>query len=373
MRIALMRTGTVLFADAHKASPLAGNQDALGLLRYLKDSEHEVCVFGMTKGDLGVTTFNVDMSGLDDMDSGEAFHERADAAIEQLRGWNPEVCLNVAGGAPTISDPNNPYGVLTQMWATRTVFPCLKACHVLDLPRVVVLNDPRNHPKDHEMHYWPRAMPAAVLSQRDYDFMRIVRGKGQRFVERYGRCENWWSYGTVPADPLDGDRQATVVMAHAHFGDGRIDRGGRVDAWRDVLASYRGNCPLLIYGKDWDGWEDRGWQGVVKHDEVQGILRRSVGGPMMSIQPNFATGKLREYVLAGCTPRPIVGAGFTYDEQERYVKLDDVHRVGIGEEWHAMHSPDWVRELQEKTTPDFSALEDCLAYGCKGWGGVTWR
>lgn len=369
MRIALCRTGTVLYSDNHNASPVAGNQDALGVLRYLIDSPHDVCVFGMSRGEFPCPVFNVDMSGLDDTDDPKLFHERADAAIAELAKWKPDCILNVAGAAPTISDPDNEWGVLCQMWATRTVFPCLKACHVLDIPRHVIINDPRNYPKDHEMHYWPRAMPASLLSQRSSSFTRIVRGRQMRVTEVDASAENWWSYGMTYSDIHDA-RANSVILAHSHFQDKRVcGNGQREQDWYNVIDAFDDQFGCLdIYGKGWDGHPR--WKGCLKHDDVQRVICAYADGPMMSIEPDFNTGKLREYAIAGVTPRPIVSDNYTYDAREKYVPLDHPTRIRVGESWTTKADPDWVQHLREVTTPDFTALERCLA-GEK-MGGVEW-
>lgn len=363
-----MRTGTVLYADNHKASPVAGNQDALGVLRYLKDSQHEVCVFGMAQGDFGCPVFNVNMSGLDDLDDPPLFHERADAAIAELAAWKPDVCLNVAGAAPTISDPANEWGVRCQMWATRTVMPCLKACHVLDLPRHVVINDPRNYPKDHEVHYWPRAVPASLLSQRPSEFTRIVRGRKQCLIEVDASAENWWSYGMPYLE--NAGTKTPIILAHSHFDDKRVNGNGkRESVWDDVIDNHDG--PLAIYGKGWETTRFKCYHcGLLKHDEVQQYLAHHECGPMIPIESNFNTGKLREYVLAGCTPRPVVSPSHTYDAREKYVPLDHPTRVHSHRAWSSWGDKEWVEHLRQKTAPDFSALERALA-GEK-MGGVEW-
>lgn len=366
-RIALMRTGTVLYADNAKASNVAGNQDALGVLRYLKQTGHSVCIFGRAEGDFGVPVYDVNLSGLDEDSLGDKWHERIDKAIVDLKEWKPEVALNIAGAAPTISDPNNPFGTLTQMWSMRTVLPALKAMHVLDLPRIVVINDPRNYPKDHEMVYWDRCVPAAVLSQREFSWVRTVRGRKQHITEVYAGAENWWSYGMSPKS-LDGVREGAIILAHAHFADKRVNsRGTREDVWNLVIQSFAGQC-LDIYGRGWDGYPQ--WCGELRHSEVQDKLVSYSGGPMIPIQSNFNSGKLREYVLAGCMPRPVTSDQLTYDILERYVPLNHVSRVHAGVEWREMWDRDWIEHLREITTPDFTPLERCLA-GEK-MGGVEW-
>lgn len=369
MRVALWRSGTVLYSDNHLASPVAGNQDALGVLRYLKDSDHDVCIFGAAKGAFDVPVFNVDMRGLDDVSSPEEFHQRTDAAIEELRAWKPDCLLNVAGASPTISDPGNPWGVGTLMWATRTVFPGLKACHVLDVPRHVIINDPRNYPKDHEMHYWPRAIPASLMSQRTSTFKRIVRGKQIEYNEVYSRCENWWSYGMLRRVGLPTQKKP-VVLAHAHFGDARVSKNGtREQCWREVLGAAI--TPPDIIGSGWGEteWKNQ-WRGIVKHDEVQEILSQYECGPMLPIESDFLTGKLREYALAGCLPRPIVSNTHTYDINEVYVPIDHHTRIRAGESWDSMSDDSWIDHLLEVTTPNFDALERVLA-GEK-IGGAQW-
>lgn len=346
MRIAIMRTGTVLYSDNSNASPVAGNQDVLGILRYLRG--RDVCIFGMTSGEFDVPVFNVNMKGLDYLSPGTAFHERIDAAIAELAAWKPDICLNIAGGAPTISDPCNEWGVLSQAWAMRTVLPCLKACHVLDIPRHVVINDPRNYPKDHEMHYWPRAMPASMLSQRERTWTRTVRGREQVCHEVYAGAENWWSYGL---EPVEAEREGIIVMAHSHLGDSRIKhRQGLLDSLDNCLDDYD------IYGRGWEG--NPRWKGVIKQGEVLEVLSRYKCGPMIPIEPDFCTAKLREYALAGVHPLTVWG-------WERYKpQVIDGH-------WGVTYDRDYVEYIRQVTTPDFSALEELLAG--EPMGGVSWK
>src|SRR5271157_2960391 len=110
MRIALCRTGTVLYEDNHAASALAGNQDALGVLRYLKQSGHDVALFGPApygldgktiKGQgtfMGVPSFGVDFAGTPyETTEPEEYVFRINIALTELRQWQPEVIVNVAG------------------------------------------------------------------------------------------------------------------------------------------------------------------------------------------------------------------------------------------------------------------------------------
>lgn len=388
MRVALMRTGTVLYADNHKASPVAGNQDALGILRYLTDAGHDVAIYGQAQGfeDTGHTVFNIDTSGLNDhyaFHDFKLFRERFAPAIEGLGNWKPDLCLNIVGACPTVSIDDNPWQVTCQMWAKRTVAPCLVACEELKLPRVCVVNDPRNYAKDHEMHYMPWCRPCAILSQGVEVIPRMLRGKKQFVHVADASAENWWSYGMPLTNPFDRELKfETVVVAHTHMEDSRIARH-RDTVWDQVISSYEGER-LTLVGKGWEKTKHRDLHGgLVKHDEVQHILRHAMQGPMIPIASRFNTGKLREYVVAGCLPRPVISASYTYDAREKYVPLDSPLRVKAGEPWNVLNNPQWVRDLQQATTPDFSLLEKCMAEvvgadtlsesWLKEFGGVVWQ
>jgi len=381
MRIALMRSGTVLFGNNNDASPVAGNQDALGVLRYLKQSGHDVCVFGQAEGDLGVPTFRTDFSGLSikaDPAGGpcvrpaaEEYDFRINFPLTELRHWAPEVCVNVAGQQPSHSNPGNPWGCKPLYTAISTNYPMLKACQELRLRRIVILNDPRNLPREHENHYWPYTLPAAVLSQRSRVNVWETRGRRMRREEVYAACENWWTYG-MPLVPLGGDRRGVVVVAHSHAHDLRVRGPERAKAWNTVLATC--GSPYDIYGQGWDGTLVLPgiYKGVVPQGQVSELLTHYACGPMIALEKGFATGKLREYVVAGCLPRPVTGGLFTYDSDERYLPLNHPARIQLGQRWGEIYDRGFVEELREKSTPNFDPLEQALV--SKGeWGGYRWQ
>lgn len=405
MRIAFMRTGTVLYADNGQASPVAGNQDALGVLRYLKQSGHEVCIFGPVYGDHGVPVFNVDFSHTPYQTTPkEEYVFRTRLALSELRRWAPEVCVNVAGQQPSHSNPCNPWGTSPLRTAITTNFPCLLACEELNLPRIVILNDPRNLPREHENHYMPRTLPTAVLSQRSKISTWDTRERRMRREEVYAGCENWWSYG-IPYAPLDGERRGTVVMAHSHAHDLRVYGPERAKVWDALLG--RCDSKYDIYGHGWAYCEEcktstgepllrqfsspeeveehrretghlatqhPNWRGCIKHDQVQGTLQRYANGPMLALEAGFATGKLREYVLAGVLPRLVTGGKFTYDSVAQYLPLDHPTRIKIdntNEPWGEMYDRDLISRLRIATEPDFGPLEQAIA-GSDKWGGYRW-
>lgn len=371
MRIALCRTGTVTYSDFKSASPVAGNQDVLGVMRYLIDAGHDVCLFGRSKGEFPCHTVNVELP------KGEAtWHEMrpfVDDAVNELGAWKPEVCVNLVGACPTLAVEENPWGVYCHQWAMRTVAPCLVACQELELKRICIVNDPRNYTKDHEMLFWPHTKPVAFLSQETRTFKRTIRGHKTNVVGVDAHAENWWSYG-MPVTPPDTEREfETVVIAHAHFNNGLVLKG-RDHVWQQVIEAYEGEH-LTIIGKGWEGWEQ--WQGVVKHDQVQPILHNTVQGPMIPLLNGFNSGKLREYAIAGCQPRPVVSDTHTYDATAKYVPMHHESRVFAGKPWSVYYDASHIRELQEKTTPNFGALERCLEAlddlpKLELFGGIDW-
>lgn len=390
MRIALMRSGTVLYADNHQASPVAGNQDALGVLRYLKQSGHEVCVFGPTYGDFGVPTFSPNFSGLSIKAAekegescyrppAEEYDFRINIALAGLKAWGPEVCVNVAGQQPSHSNPGNPWGCKPLYTAISTNYPMLKAVQDLRLPRVVILNDPRNLPREHENHYMPYTLPVAVLSQRNKISEWKTRERTMRREEVYAGCENWWTYG-MPYAPLDEERHGVTVIAHGHFHDLRVYGPERKKTWDSVLS--RCSADLEIYGQGWDGYPQ--WKGLLKHDEVQPALQRASQGPMIALEAGFATGKLREYVVAGALPRPVSYGKFHYDQDCRYLERRHPARIDAYSTWGEIPwatAKGYIEELREKSTPNFGPLEAAMEAAkviagtkqlSRDWGGYRW-
>lgn len=343
MRVALMRTGTVLFSDNHKASPTAGNQDALGVLRYLKE-HHDVCVFGMARGDFGCEVFSPDFSHCNEWSAWEEFEEPILKEVDRLAAWQPDVAINIIGSCPSVSCEDNPWGVRSQLWCKRTVAPSLFAIDALELPRVCVINDPRSYPKDHEIHY-KQVTPVCFLSQEDYSFHRTIRGKKFLVVGAYAGAENWWTYGREP-DWGNNDKGA-IVLAHKH---------GREEIWNAVLAGK----DVRAVGKGWSSW--------VRHDQVSGILRDYTCGPVLPIRNQFVTGKIREFALSGCMPLPVSMHGWVYDSQCRYFEKDNPWR--IRGDWSVRRDEGVLKELLAKTTPDFSSLEQAIAGDYSGLGGL---
>jgi len=412
MRIALCRTGTVLYEDNHGASPTAGNQDALGVLRYLKQSGHDVCLFGPAPYGLngktlcgagtfsGIPSFGVDFAGTPyETTEAEEYVFRINIALTELKQWCPDVVVNVAGQQPSHSNPCNPWGMSPLRTAITTNLPCLKACEDLHLRRVVIINDPRNLPREHENHYWPYTLPAAVLSQRSRVNYWETRERKMRREEVYAACENWWTFG-MPLAPLDEPRQGVVVIAHGHFHDLRVYGPERAKTWDAVLGRCR--SAYEVYGHGWcycatcqptknfaspveaDQHQvatghvvvrnNPHWKGCVKHDEVQGILQRASQGPMIALEAGFATGKLREYVVAGALPRPVSFGRFHYDRDNRYLCHNHPARISQFEDWGEIpwsEAKGYVEELREKSTPNFDPLEQALA-GKGEWGGYQW-
>lgn len=219
----------------------------------------------------------------------------------------------------------------------------------------------------------PGAIPKAVLSQQTKTtFWRSE--KANRTMERreaYAAVENWWSYG-VPYQPIDMARQGTVIIAHSHAHDLRVYGPERAKVWQQVLEHATDGYE--IYGHGWDGHP--AWRGEVKHDEVQGVLAHSRGGPMIALQAEFATGKIREYVLAGALPRPVSFSRFHYDKPCRYLPADHPARIRPGDTWGPLWDKGYVEELREKSTPNFAPLEECIEKVARGqehpWGGFRW-
>jgi len=355
---------------ADRATPVGDTTGGtMGVAKYLRDQGHAVTLFGQVRGDPpGVRVVRPNVRGMDEYSTVADVEARYRAATDEL--GPQDACLNVAGPSPTTSWVGNPYGASTQQCYMKYTGPLLYAMHHLGLKRVLLVHDPRNYPRDHEMLYWPECRPAVVLSLEERSFPRRLRHQQYIVHAQYGRGENWWSYGT-PYHPCDevGRDVPCLMVQHSHLEDDRLS-DGRADAY----ATFMGGDEVdVLVGRGWDkypGGAPRAWQGEVSPGECRRLLQRALCGPIVPIADKFITSKLRQYALNGCLPLPYGrGERFTYDHLGRYVPLDAEIRVQTRAELRELVDRarrdegwrrGWVERIREATEPDFSVLEEAL-------------
>lgn len=378
MRIMFCKTGAVLRlgATADNASPVGDQRDALGVLEYLLDKGHDVCVFGCVHDEQNYAHYpnfhciKPDVSNLDQDSLIKDVDEKYDEAAQKLIDWKPDICVNVGGMTPTTSYLGNPWMTSTQCFAIKYVGPALYALEKAKIPRLLIINDPRNYPREQEMTFWKYNRPAAVLSQETTGIDRAIKGTKFRIHTVYSKAENWWSYGMDEVRHKNLRKYDCLIVAHSHMADGRLKKG-RDEVWQNILGDC--NFDFTLFGKGWESfsrYDKTKMLGPCKPGEVHAFLRQTKMGPMIPCAHGFNTGKMRVYAINGALPL-LYGRGchLTYDVYQNYVPLTSGLRFETSDELRDLikywsNDEDGRRSvvemLQEMTRPNFSKLDSCL-------------
>lgn len=379
MRIMFCKTGSVLRLGetANSASPVGDQRDALGVLEYLLDAGHDVCVFGVVHNPenyMHRPNFHCIIPDVRDLDTDsliKTVDEKYEEAAQKLIAWKPDVCVNVGGMTPTTSYLGNPWMTSTQCFAIKYVGPALYALQKAQIPRVLIINDPRNYPREQEMTFWEYNRPVAVLSQEETSFDRTIKSKKYKVLTAYAAAENWWSYGMDEINPNSNTRHHDcLIIAHSHMRDGRLKKG-RDNVWVDILGDC--NFNFTLFGKDWEyfsKYDKTKMLGPCKPGEVHEFLRNTKMGPMIPCAHGFNTGKMRMYAINGALPL-LYGRGeyLTYDLYQHYIALTSNLRFTTTEDLRSLIDR-WSKDdegraavvemLQELTRPNFKKLDSCL-------------
>lgn len=375
MKIAVCRTGSVWWIDTARANPTGEQNDATGVARALRDAGHEVCVFAKANGTIdGCHHIDWDWKalGLDSTNPYPAY----DVVLSQIEAWQPDVIVEIAGAAPTMSTVDNHKGVSVFEFAIRYYGMALYTYHKLKLPRIIVLNDPRSYSKDQEMTRWPECIPAAVLSQFAQHKSQVIDGQKYEVKAVYAGCENWWSWDWPYA--AIGERHDVNIIAHSHLKDGRLLKN-REDVWNWILNGV--TFDYKVFGKGWelaDSYDPDVHLGPVKPDVVHMILQQTVAGPMIPIMEGWLTAKLRQYLVNGALPLPY-GRGqevaLKYDKSCIHVEDDSPIRFSDAGELNvlverarkdARWRVDMIEKYRDKTKPDFKLLFECVEHFGRG-------
>lgn len=377
--ILISKTGAVGYsreyslAHRSKKAASAGEQGTTeAVLRHLGGrGDLRVVYFGQWRGVLpdGIKYVEADVAGLNDLTTAREQKERWANDMAKLRPFNPKLFITIAGYASNTSWIDNPLCNATQACAVRYTGPLLNVIQKLKLPRVLIVNDIRNYPKEAELTWgWEWLRPIACLSQREKDWSRIITGKRWNIREVYSAAEHWRDFHR--AEPIPKDLSC-VVCGHAHIGDGKRLKTHDA-AWRTILG---GKLPkdLRIYGQGWEHFSDydpKLMPGLVSPAEVEKLFARSKTTVVTITGGELYTNKARFALAQNCLPL-FYGRGepHTMDPLGKYLPLDSPFRIGDKDDLMFLVNhfgscetsrQDLVDKLWKLTEPNWSMLDDCI-------------
>ena len=374
MRVLLIKSGGVFWCEdqLHKQSGYGDTENTLGIMRYLRD-HHDTMFLGQWRGTLmnGVIGVEPDMRGMK-YTAGDRQVELAEETLKIVEKFNPEVVLDVVGPPWTRSWVNNSDGVVCQDCSVRHAGVPLFVINALGLPRIVIVTDFRNYPKNIEFtNDFPLAIPAAILGQENKEWRCTIGGVKHDCVAVNARAETWFDYGNEWELPSKLANGPMLAVAHSHQDSSsypRWIREAKYDVWRYIWGTYP---QLEITGRGWDDWECAHfkWAGPAAWAE----LSTRFGGPLIPPTPTFGTSKLRKYLRAGSCPFIWDGDCLRYDGAYQFVpkdsplRFEDLAAAGRREPSVLLDS---MHAAKAATEPDFAVLEACMAKPV-GYGGYS--
>jgi len=378
--VLISKVGGVFYTreQAAKNSSVGEQGETEGIINHLLQRDDiQLVYFGQWQGEVPPNLIHIeaDIQGLNENSIARDQEEHWMRDIENVKSYNPEVYINIAGYASTMSWIRNPKYTGVQAAAVRYTAPVLNILQHFKLPRIVINNDPRSYPREGEMGYgWKYLLPTALLSQRTADWDRILQGVPFHCREVYAGCENWCEHIQLPQEKTN----PVSIVSHAHILDGCKFKA-RDYAWAKILSPSEDievlkEVGMKIYGKGWEyfsGYDPELMIGVVKPNEVMQILAKAKVCPAVAAGDNFYTGKLRTCLAQGCLPL-FYGRGepFTFDPLEKYLPLDCDFRINQDGDLlklvkyfdtHEALRVALITDLWEKSKPDWSILDKCLS------------
>jgi len=273
-----------------------------GVIRRLIDrGDCNVVFYGQYRGEVipGLTVVQSTIEGLDNWSLESEQREAYAKDHEELSKHDPIAMINVTGQAPTSSLGWNPMGAACLAFAIRYNAPMLQALHELQLPRIVLSNDPRSYPRDQEMTWYSDyCRPAAMLDQCEASFNKVVGGQEYAVHSKFANCQSW----AYQYERENTNQYPAVIVAHAHFNTGI--KMGKPERWYELLD----NLPegTEIFGEGWDSYdgpqENLPWCGKLKPAEVFKQFQMHVCGPVVPHTKGFLTGKPYIMISQGCIP-----------------------------------------------------------------------
>lgn len=369
----------------HAALSSAGEQgttDAV-VAHLLARGDVRVAYFGQWRGDVpdGLTYVQSNIKGFNDLSTSKEQKERWRDDLEQIMPLEPKTYVTIAGYASTRCVVDNPAAAAVQACAVRYTAPVLNVLQSCKLPRIVVVNDIRNYPREGEMsHGWDWARPRALLSQRTKEWSRVVLGVRWNVREVYSAAEHWRKFTRL----LTCEKTLpVVVVGHAHMLDGK--RLKNYDAaWRTILAPEKDvetlkRMGMRVYGKGWEhfsGYDPEYMMGVVTPGKISEILTKSATCPATVTGGELYTNKGRFCLAQRCLPL-FYGRGepYTYDPLGVQLPLDFDYRISKPGDLlrlvtyfneNGVARDKIVDSLWRATEPDYSLLDECVDDVLKG-------
>ena len=291
---------------------------------------------------------------------------------------DPKMFITIAGYAAGFSHVDNPNWISVQSAAVRYTGPTLNIIQTCELPRIVVVNDIRNYPKEGEMSCgWNWIRPCALLSQREKNWTRIVNGMKWNIREVYSAAEHWRDFIRLP---YQEKTLPVSVIGHAHMLDGKKLKGYDT-VWRLILhdLSELKRKGMKIYGKGWEHFSEYDSEcmgNLVTPAEVSEILAKSKMCPCAITGGELYTNKGRFCLAQNCLPLFYGNGGpYTYDPLGKQLSLDSVYRIVlVGDllrlvdyfDNNEISRQQLIDKLWSVTTPNYSRLDECIDDILKG-------
>ena len=377
--VLISKVGGVFYTreQAAKNSAVGEQGETEGIINHLLQRDDiQLVYFGQWYGDVPDNLIHIEacLEDLNEMSTSKYQQECWKRDIEKVEGLNPEVYVNIAGYASTMSWIGNPKSAGVQAAAVRYTSPVLNLLQHFKLPRIVINNDPRSYPREGEMGLgWEYILPTALLSQRTLNWARILQGTKIYCREVYAGCENWCEHIRLIREKVN----SVSIVSHAHILDGCKFKA-RDAAWSKILSPPEDitelkSMGMKIYGKGWEhfsGFDPELMTGVIRPNEVMEVLASAKVCPAVAAGNNFYTGKLRTCLAQGCLPL-FYGRGepFTFDPLGKYLPLNSEFRVNKpGDllkrvkyfDTQSLTRDMLISDLWEASKPDWSMLDNCL-------------
>lgn len=399
--ILISKMGTVTFtAEEQRKRPAkkssAGEQGTtLAVVDHLLErGDLDVVFFGSWRGEIpdGLTHVEPDTTGMNEYCTVKEQQARWCEDLAHVIPLSPRLHVTVAGYASSRCDVGNDALAAVQLCATRYTAPILNVMESCELPRIVILNDVRNVPQEGEMSLgWDHVRPVAVLSQRDKNWSRVIMGKRYDIREVYSAAEHWRDFVRLPATKKT---LPVTVVGHAHMQEGKGKRlKGYNKVWHNILAPSSDvfglvNDGMRVYGAGWEhyDWYDSSYMGtLLKPHEVTEVLAKSKTCPCAITGGELYTNKPRFCLAQRCLPLFYGDGGpYTMDPLGKYVALDSSLRIRKPGDLlklvkyfdnNDVQRMNLVNSLWDKTTPDYSLLDECvddLLAGRDTWSVWWW-
>lgn len=371
MSIIISKTGSVVYGEDkfYKASLLGDQHNAIGIIKFLVDKYDDVVFAGRFNGTPpeGLSMVETDLTDLRFEWDDKAQQHAGDDLVDRLRAYDPSVWIDISGSSATKSWIDNPTGVGVKLSSARYIGPLLYAMQELQLPRVCIVTDMRNMPRNHEMGWWPYTRPVAVLGQETIDGPCTMLGHRYRTVCHYAGVENWFSFGIKPL-PVQGE--GCVIFAHSHLKDLRWSRG-RNETWNTVFDMLD-ECGFdwRVHGLHWDVLDTflerrLHFKDAIDASSFYSVLESVRWGIVLPPAEGFLTTKVRKYALKGALPMLWSGDRLRYDPDGLVFPMDHAARFSCASDLSTLIDDSFavkslVADIELRTRPDFSALSDCI-------------